>query len=166
MGIWIGNIWHLRLGLGSQPGGVFSGTDPAELFRSADGGLSWASVDGINRHRLRPFWRPVPSAEQGVMEVREMQGEEAAQNDRSGMTHSIESDPRDPSRMYIAITYVTSDSGASWGMFQHQPEPVEAVGEALISQTEANVASAVDPAAHFDMHTMRLDPKNPDRFWE
>ncbi len=191
MGISIGNIWHVRLGLERQPGVIFAGTDPAGLFRSDDGGLSWASVEGINRHRLRPFWRPVPGAEQGVMEVWDTQGEEeaqaivdglgepiedeltrrraAAQSDLSGMTHSIEIDPRDPSRMYIAISaggsYVTSDGGASWEMFQHQPQPVEAVGEALISQTAANVASDMDPAAHFDMHTMRLDPKNPDRLW-
>jgi hypothetical protein len=192
MGIAMGNIWHLRLGLDSQPGVVFAGSDPAGLFRSDDGGVSWTSVEGINRHKLRPFWRPVPGAEQGVMEVWMEEGEDAAQEildhidepieddlrrrraavqgDLGGMAHSIEIDPRDASRMYVSISaggsYVTSDDGETWEMFQHQPEPVEPVGEALISQVAANVDAGVDPAAHFDMHTMRLDSKRPDRIWE
>jgi photosystem II stability/assembly factor-like uncharacterized protein len=191
MGIALGNVWHLRLGLDSQPGVVFAGTDPAGVFRSDDSGVSWASVEGINRHKLRPFWRPVPGVEQGVMEVWMEEGEDAAQaildhidepieddltrrraavqNDLGGMAHSIEIDPRDASRMYVSISaggsYVTSDGGETWEMFQHQPDPVEPVGEALISQLAANVDASVDPAAHFDMHTMRLDPKRPDRLW-
>ena len=191
MGIAMGNIWHLRLGLDSQPGVVFAGSDPAGLFRSDDGGVSWASVEGINRHKLRPFWRPVPGPEQGVMEVWMEEGEDAAQEildhidepieddltrrragvqgDLGGMAHSIEIDPRDASRMYVSISaggsYVTSDDGETWEMSQHQPEPVEPVGEALISQVAANVDAGVDPAAHFDMHTMRLDSKCPDRIW-
>ena len=191
MGISIGNVWHLRPGLESQPGVVYAGLDPVGLFRSEDGGVSWSSVDGLNRHALRPFWRAIPGGDgAGLMEVVLTEGEEAAQRvldeagepddglarrreaaqeQLGGMTHSIAIDPRDPSHMYVAVSagglYVTADGGESWELIPRLPGEDTADERMLTSQTVAGVASDVDPATEFDMHTMRMDPKDPDRLW-
>ncbi len=191
MGISIGNVWHLRAGLESQPGVVYAGTDPVGLFRSEDWGVSWAPVDGLNRHALRPFWRAVPGGVgAGLMDVVLQEGEAAAQRvldeagepadwlaqrrevvqeQLGGMAHSIEIDPRDPSRMYVAVSagglYVTEDGGETWELIPRPPGVDGTDGRMLTSQTVAGVASDVDPASEFDMHTMRMDPKDPDRLW-
>ncbi len=162
MGLTIDKVWHVRAG--QQPGVVYAGTAPGGLFRSEDGGASWASVDGINRHPLRPYWAWVP---EGLSPL-----------------HSIEIDPRGPEHMYVAISgggsYETTDGGATWQMIsyhatgaspatrahqQEHPMVVSPEAQVFVSQRAANVPPGVDPAAVFDMHRMRLDQKNPDRLW-
>ncbi len=167
MGVTINTVWHVRPGHESQPGVVYCGTVPAGLFRSEDWGVSWTAVDGINRHPLRSAWQPAG----GGLAL-----------------HSIEIDPRNPGRMYLAISaggsYVSDDGGRTWRLFSYDtidmptteqfisqleasvPPGVDpAAVKQFISQLEANVPANVDPAAVFDMHRMRLDPKNPDRLW-
>ncbi len=168
MDLAIDAIWHVRPGHKSQPGVVFAGASPAGLFRSEDDGVSWAPVDSINRHQLRPYWGA---------------GEPAVNSRISAhlALHSIEIDPRDASHMYLTISgggsYVALDGGDRWQLFSHRavaqtPEAREMAQRMwsdferqFVSQRAANVPPGIDPLAVFDMHRLRLDPKNPDRLW-
>ena len=149
MGITIETVWHVRPGHESQPGVVYAGTAPAGLFRSEDWGASWTPVDSINRHEFRPYWRPVPGGASPV--------------------HSIEIDPRDANHLYISISgggsYVTLDGGQRWQLFSHRATAQTTEARAFISQLASDAPPGLDPAAIFDMHRVRLDPKNPDRLW-
>ncbi len=56
MGAAIQNVWCITPGLEQEEGVVYCGTQPAGLFKSEDWGVSWAQVDGINRHEQRKYW--------------------------------------------------------------------------------------------------------------
>lgn len=96
-GLDVKRIWHIRPGRASEPGVVYAGVDPAGLFRSEDGGTTWAEVKGLNRHETRPRWTPGA----GGMIV-----------------HTILLDPANPSRMYVAISaagvFRSDDRGKTW----------------------------------------------------
>lgn len=176
MGSAIHQVWHVRPGLDSESGVVYAGTSPAGLFRSEDWGESWTANDAINRHEYRPFWQPIPGGVPfSIMSVWAGSGSEAAQRtvadagDRPGMgtLHSIEIDPRDPAHIYVAISaggsYVSNDGGQTWQIFSLRPTSPQAT--MFVSQAAARAPANADPAAEFDMHRMRMDPKNPDRLW-
>jgi hypothetical protein len=96
-GLALGNVWQLRPGREEEPGVVYAGVEPAALFRSGDGGESWAPVEGLLRHPDRPRWMP----------------------GGGGLClHTIVLDERDPERMGVAIStggfYRTDDGGRSW----------------------------------------------------
>ena len=152
MGLAIHAVWYVTPGLASEPGVVYAGTQPAGLFRSEDWGVSWAPVEGITRHEFRPFF-------QGI-------GESPG---ASSPLHSIEIDPRDARRIYVAVSgggsYVTADGGATWELFSHRALRSPARAELFVSQNLAEVPPGTDPAAAWDMHKMVLDPKQPDRIW-
>lgn len=90
-------VWHVRPGRASEAGVLYAGVDPAGLFRSDDGGHTWAEVTSLNRHASRSQWQP------GF----------------GGMTlHTILLDPINPARMYAAISaagvFRTDDAGNTW----------------------------------------------------
>jgi photosystem II stability/assembly factor-like uncharacterized protein len=90
-------IWQLRPGRDDEPGVIHAGVEPAALFRSEDGGESFALVRGLWDHPHRPRWQP----------------------GGGGLClHTIVPHPTDPSRMWVAIStggvYRTDDGGASW----------------------------------------------------
>jgi photosystem II stability/assembly factor-like uncharacterized protein len=76
---------------------LYAGVEPAGLFRSADGGLTWTHVEGLRAHPTRPHWQPGAG---GLM------------------AHSIVPHPSDPQRMWVGISAVgvfhTADGGATW----------------------------------------------------
>jgi photosystem II stability/assembly factor-like uncharacterized protein len=152
MGLTIENVWFVKPGHESQPGVIYAGTQPAGLFRSGDHGVSWASIDSINRHEFRSFF-------QGIGE---------APNARSPL-HSIEIDPRDASHMYVAVSgggsYETKDGAQSWQVFSHRALPAAPRAEMFVSQAISAVPAGVDPAVVWDMHKLVLDQKNPDKLW-
>jgi photosystem II stability/assembly factor-like uncharacterized protein len=78
-------------------GVLYAGVEPAGLFRSDDGGVSWAHVAGLREHPSRPTWEPGAG---GLI------------------LHSIVPHATDPQRMWIAIsavgTFHTRDGGRSW----------------------------------------------------
>ena len=39
---------------------LYAGVDPAGLFRSDDGGLTWSHVAGLREHPSHPAGSPVP----------------------------------------------------------------------------------------------------------
>ncbi|MHB8376708.1 MAG: WD40/YVTN/BNR-like repeat-containing protein [Dehalococcoidia bacterium] len=153
MGVTVQNVWHVCPGHESEPGVVYAGTQPAGLFRSEDGGQTWQPVDAINRHALRADWSGTGGGDSSI--------------------HSIELDPRDARRMYVAISaggsYVTSDGGDTWDLFSHtaiaRTQTAREFIKAISEQFPQELPPGVDPMAINEMHKMRLDPKDPDRMW-
>ncbi len=93
----VSRVWHIEPGRESEPGVVYAGVEPAALFKSEDGGDTWAEVDALTAHPSRPQWQP------GF----------------GGLClHSMVLDPRSNDRMWVGIsavgTFGTDDGGASW----------------------------------------------------
>ena len=89
----ISAVWNVTAAHGS----VYAGVGPAGLFRSDDGGRTWAHVEGLTNHPSRPTWQPGAG---GLI------------------LHTIVPHPTDRDRMWVAIsavgTFETRDGGASW----------------------------------------------------
>ena len=74
--------WHLEPSL-TDPETVYAGVEDAALFRSADGGQSWQELAGLRGHGTGPKWQP----------------------GAGGLClHTILLDPKNPQRIYIAIS--------------------------------------------------------------
>ena len=76
---------------------LWLGGAPGVLFRTDDSGRTWETVQSLVAHESREKWNP----------------------GAGGMCcHSIQLDPDDPNRMYVAIsaagTFRTEDGGESW----------------------------------------------------
>jgi hypothetical protein len=89
-------VWHLEPSL-SDPDDVYAGVEDAALFRSTDGAHSWREVAGLRGHGTGPMWQP----------------------GAGGLClHTIILDPKDPKRMFVAISaagaFRTDDGGATW----------------------------------------------------
>ncbi len=93
-------IWSLTAGSVDQPGTLWAGCMPAGLFKSDDGGLSWA----LNK----PLWE----------DPRRL-GWFGGGNDFPGM-HSVLVDPRDADHITVAIScggvWQTLDGGGTWAL--------------------------------------------------
>jgi photosystem II stability/assembly factor-like uncharacterized protein len=51
-------VWQLQPAGADEPEVVYAGTEPAALFRSEDGGRSFALLRGLWDHPTRPSWEP------------------------------------------------------------------------------------------------------------
>ncbi len=109
-------LWVIEPGPANQKKLLYAGSAPAGLFRSEDSGKSWEGVKGINEHKTRKNWAP------GF----------------GGMSlHSIQIDPTDPNRMYVAISaggaFRTDDGGQTWASINNEvAEYVGAPKESLV----------------------------------
>jgi photosystem II stability/assembly factor-like uncharacterized protein len=88
-------VWHLEPSLG-DPDTVYAGVEDAALFRSMDGGKSWAEMASL-REVKGPLWQP----------------------GAGGMClHTILLDRNKPDRMFIAISaagaFGSDDGGKTW----------------------------------------------------
>jgi len=112
-------VWHLEPSP-SDPDTVYAGVEDAALFRSTDGGKNWQELSGLRGHGTGPRWQP----------------------GAGGMClHTIILDPKDPKRIYIAISaagaFRTDDGGTTWkpinkGLYsQYIPEPTAEVGHCV-----------------------------------
>ncbi|MFF4183217.1 WD40/YVTN/BNR-like repeat-containing protein [Streptomyces sp. NPDC001691] len=90
-------VWQLRPAGPEAPGVVYAGTEPAALFRSEDGGESFALVRPLWEHPTRSRWVPGGGGE--------------------GL-HTIVTDPRDARALTVAVStagvFRTEDGGQSW----------------------------------------------------
>src|SRR3984957_4042478 len=50
-------VWHLEPSL-YDPDTVYAGVEDAGLFRSADGGQTWAELPALREHKSGPSWQP------------------------------------------------------------------------------------------------------------
>ena len=90
-------IWQLAPGPADAADVVYAGVEPAALFRSDDGGLSFSLVRGLWDHPHRTQWEP----------------------GGGGLClHTVLVHPTDPDRILIAISaagvYLSDDGGGSW----------------------------------------------------
>jgi len=89
-------VWHLEPSL-TDPDTVYAGIEDAALFRSTDGGKCWQELSGMRGHGSGSKWQP----------------------GAGGMClHTILLDPKDPQRIFIAISaagaFRTDDGGRTW----------------------------------------------------
>lgn len=89
-------VWHVEPSL-SDPDTVYAGVEDAGLFKSTDGGKTWNELSGLRGHGTGPQWMP----------------------GAGGMClHTILIDPKNPDRIYIAISaagaFRTDDGGKTW----------------------------------------------------
>jgi photosystem II stability/assembly factor-like uncharacterized protein len=87
-------VWSLAKG---ENGTVYAGVSPAGLFRSDDGGQSFAHVSGLREHPTRPEWNPGGA---GLI------------------LHSLVLHPEDEKQIWIGISaagvFYTADGGRTW----------------------------------------------------
>jgi photosystem II stability/assembly factor-like uncharacterized protein len=123
-------VWHLEPSL-TEPDTVYAGVEDAALFKSSDGGTTWHELAALRGHESGPYWAP----------------------GAGGMClHTIVIDPKNPMRMFVAIsaagTFRTQDGGQSW----------TPVNQGLVSEY------IPDPTAEVGhcVHRIAIHPSNPD----
>jgi BNR/Asp-box repeat len=112
-------VWHIEPSL-TDPDTVYAGVEDAALFKSTDGGKSWHELAGLRGHGTGPKWQP----------------------GAGGMgLHTIILDPKNPNRIYIAISaagaFRTEDGGKTWTPInqglrsEYIPDPKAEVGHCV-----------------------------------
>jgi photosystem II stability/assembly factor-like uncharacterized protein len=134
-GLTLNATWHIEPGRPEEPDTLYLGGDPGVLFRSDDGGESWEVNRGVLEHPTRDRWFP----------------------GAGGMScHSIQLDPRDPQRMYVAITaagvFRSDDGGETWLPINND----------VVADFLADPYSEVGQCPH----KLLMHPARPDRLWQ
>lgn len=136
----VDHTFWLTPGHVSEPNVWYAGTSPQGLFRSADGGLTWAPFSSINDDAKYREW--MGSVQDGTPDGPKM--------------HSIIIDPRDAAHLYFAMSgggvHESVDGGKR---FKPLIKGMEVVGGFDASQ----------PTFH-DPHCVRICPSNPDRLYQ
>src|SRR5438874_7668931 len=112
-------VWHLEPSL-TDPETIYAGVEDAALFRSTDGAQTWQELPGLRGHGSGARWAP----------------------GAGGLClHTILLDPKNPQRMFIAISaagaFRTDDAGKTWQPInrglrsQHIPDPDADVGHCV-----------------------------------
>ncbi|MFN0039496.1 MAG: WD40/YVTN/BNR-like repeat-containing protein [Burkholderiales bacterium] len=124
----------------NEPGVWYAGTSPQGLFRSGDGGITWAPFSSINDDPQFRKW--MGTVQDGTPDGPKL--------------HSIIVDPRDPRHLYIGMSgggfHESRDAGKTW--------------RTLIGGMQVVKGFDIsDPTAH-DPHCVRICPSNPDRLYQ
>lgn len=124
----------------NEPDAWYAGTSPQGLFRSEDGGMTWAPFSCINDDPQYRSW--MGTAQDGTPDGPKL--------------HSIIIDPRDPAHLYFAMSgggvHESVDGGRTFAPLLKGLEVVDGF-------------DASDPTFH-DPHCVRLCPSNPDRLYQ
>jgi len=130
-------VWSLEAGGPDRPGRLWAGTLPGALFRSDDGGESWALVRPLWDDPLRPKWWGGGYDVPGI--------------------HSICVDPRDSDRLALGISvggvWHSADAGASWTL------SARGMGADYLPPEVAEDENQQDP------HRIVRCPADPDVLW-
>lgn len=127
-------LWHLAHGPGAGDRRWYLGVDPGGIFTTTDPEQPWEWMGTLDAHPTRSSW----------------------QDAKGGMPlHSIQIDPRDPNRLYVAVSaggcYRSDDGGTSW----------VPINDGVRAEYLANPLSS---AGH-NPHALRLHPARPDRLY-
>jgi len=125
-----------------EPNAWYAGTSPQGLFRSDDGGITWAPLPGVNDNAtMRPWF-----------------GTEQDGTPDGPKLHSLIVDPRDKNHLYFGMSgggvHESLDQGKTWQTLIDGMEVVEGFGFDI-----------KNPMFH-DPHCVRMCPSNPDRLYQ
>lgn len=124
----------------SEPDVWYAGTSPQGLFRSDDGGTTWAPFSYINDDPRYRKW--MGTVQDGTPDGPKL--------------HSIIVDPRDPKHLYFGMSgggvHESMDGGGTWRTLLKRLDVVTGFDK-------------VDPTVH-DPHCIRMCPSNPDRLYQ
>ncbi|MCC7341642.1 MAG: exo-alpha-sialidase [Bryobacterales bacterium] len=132
-------VWHLEPSL-TEVDTVYAGVEDAAMFKSVDGGKTWAELSGLREHGTGSQWQP----------------------GAGGMgLHTILLDRSNPGRMFIAISaagaFRTEDGGASW----------QAINKGLLSQYIPDPDAEVGHCVHrIAMHHARPQTLFMQKHWD
>jgi photosystem II stability/assembly factor-like uncharacterized protein len=136
----VDHTFWLSPGHASEPRAWYAGTSPQGLFRSEDGGDTWAPVSGFNDHPMVLQWT----------------GGDKDGTPNGPKLHSIQVDPRDARHLYIAMSsggvFESRDKGASW--------------KPLNAGCAADFIPVPNPEYGHDPHCVRLHPLAPDILYQ
>jgi photosystem II stability/assembly factor-like uncharacterized protein len=136
----VDHTFWLTPGNARQPDVWYAGTSPQGLFRSDDGGVSWAPFSCINDDPQYRQW--MGSGQDGTPDGPKL--------------HSIIVDPRNADHLYLAMSgggvHESSDGGQSFKPLLDQLDVVGGFDRA-------------DPTFH-DPHCVRLCSSNPERLYQ
>jgi len=136
----VDHTFWLTPGHESEPKAWYAGTSPQGLFRSEDGGDTWAPVSGFNDNPMYQSWTG---------------GEQDGTPDGPKM-HSVIVDPRNARHLYIGMSsggvFESADKGASW--------------KPLNAGCRADFRPDPYPEYGHDPHCVRLHPLAPDILYQ
>ena len=136
----VDHTFWLTPGHASEPNVWYAGTSPQGLFRSDDGGETWAYASPINDDPQYIEW--MGSVQDGTPDGPKM--------------HSIIVDPRDPKHLYFAMSsggvHESVDGGKTFRL--------------LVDGLEVVPGFSPDNPTFHDPHCVRMCPSNPDRLYQ
>jgi hypothetical protein len=139
----VDHVFWLTPGHASEPNVWYAGTSPKGLFRSDDGGVSWAPISGFNDHPEQHKWV----------------GSDKDETPDGGKLHSILVDPRDAAHLYLSMsgggTFESTDRGATWSPLNLGVDMDFAPPKTDGTEYEYG----------HDPHCVVQHPTNPDRLW-
>lgn len=140
----VDHVFWLTPGHPSEPDTWYAGTSPKGLFRSEDGGVTWAPVAGFNDHPEQHKWV----------------GSDKDETPDGGKLHSILVDPRDPAHLYLSMsgggTFESTDRGADW-----RPLNLGVATDFFPPKPDGS-----EYEYGHDPHCVVQHPAAPDRLWQ